>query len=212
MNIDIAVLELTCSRFCHDLISPIGAVNNGLELLEDEQDPALVAEARGLAERSARRASSLLQTYRCAFGNAGNQAGFGLGESLKLAREFLEGGRVALGPLPAVVPSDLTPGFPKLLLLGIMLLSETLPRGGTLTLTLSGDGAGAGFRLVAEGQQAQVAEDWPGSLGGRQPAQLDARNVLPFFAGLVARRIGMSLAISSGGNGRAELSAAPGNA
>lgn len=211
MNIDIAVLELVCSRFCHDLISPIGAVNNGLELLEDEQDPALVAEARGLAERSAKRASSLLQTYRCAFGNAGNQAGFGLGESLKLAREFLDGGRVALGPLPAVVPSDLTPGFPKLLLLGVMLMSETLPRGGTLSLAVSGEGADAGFRLVAEGQPATASEDWQSSLAGKQPAQLDARNVLPFFVGLVAKRLGMVLTLTAGGNGRVELSAAPGN-
>lgn len=211
MNIDIAVLELTCSRFCHDLISPIGAVNNGLELLEDEQDPALVAEARGLAERSAKRASTLLQTYRCAFGNAGNQAGFGLGESLKLARDFLEGGRVSLGPLPAVVPSDLTPGFPKLLLLGIMLISETLPRGGTLTVGISGDGPGAGFRLVADGQQATIPEDWPSSLSGAQPAQLDARNVLPYFTGLVAQRLGMTLSLAGGSNGRAELSAGPAN-
>lgn len=210
MNIDIAVLELVCSRFCHDLISPIGAVNNGLELLEDEQDPALVAEARGLAERSAKRASHLLQTYRSAFGNAGNQAGFGLGESLKLAREFLDGGRVALGPLPAVVPSDLIPGFPKLLLLGIMLMSETLPRGGTLSFTVSGEGAGAGFRLVAEGQPATANEDWQSSLSGKQPDPLDARNVLPFFIGLVARRLGMALTLTGGGNGRVELSAAPG--
>lgn len=209
MNIDIAVLELATSRFCHDLISPIGAVNNGLELLEDEEDPALVQEARGLAERSAKRASALLQTYRCAFGNAGNQAGFGFGESLKLAREFLEGGRVSLTGLPAIVPADPIPGFPKLLLLGIMVISEALPRGGTITVHLTGDGPAAAFRLVAEGQQAVAGEEYGQLLAGRAPTVLDARNVLPYFAGLVAARIGVVLTLGPAANGRIELLGAP---
>lgn len=209
MNIDIAVLELATSRFCHDLISPIGAVNNGLELLEDEQDPALVAEARGLAERSAKRASALLQTYRCAFGNAGNQAGFGFGEALKLSREYLEGQRVALAGLPAIVPSDPKAGFPKLLLLGVMLIAETLPRGGTITIQLSGDGPAATFRLVAEGAQVIVGEESGHVLAGKAPASLDARNVLPYFAGLTAQRIGVHLTLGPAVNGRIELSASP---
>ncbi|TDQ84337.1 histidine phosphotransferase ChpT [Dongia mobilis] len=209
MNIDIAVLELACSRFCHDLISPIGAVNNGLELLEDEEDPALVAEARGLAERSAKRASALLQTYRCAFGNAGNQAGFGLGESLKLARDFLEGARVTMGSLPAVLPSDAPAGLGKLLLLGVMVLAETLPRGGTIAVTFAGEGATAGFLLAGEGPQVAAAEESRNGLAGISPAQLDARNVLPFFAGLSAQRIGYSLTLSQGQNGRIELAANP---
>jgi histidine phosphotransferase ChpT len=211
MNIDIAVLEMACSRFCHDLISPIGAVNNGLELLEDEEDPALVAEARGLAERSAKRASALLQTYRCAFGNAGNQAGFGLGESLKLVRDFLEGGRVTLGDLPVVLPGDAPAGLGKLLLLGVMVLAETLPRGGSITVTFAGDGPATGFRLVGEGPQVVVGEESRNWLAAAAPTQLDARNVLPFFTGLSARRIGYSLALTQGQNGRLELSANPRN-
>jgi histidine phosphotransferase ChpT len=209
MNIDIAVLELACSRFCHDLISPIGAVNNGLELLEDEQDPALAAEARGLAERSAKRASVLLQTYRCAFGNAGNQAGFGLGEALKLAREFLDGGRVALAGIPAVVPSDLPAGFSKLILLGVMLISETLPRGGSITVVVNGEGTAAGFRLIAEGPQVVMGEECNAILAAKPPASLDARNVLPYFTGLMAQRIGMALALGPIQGGKIELLATP---
>lgn len=209
MNIDIAVLELACSRFCHDLISPIGAVNNGLELLEDEQDPTLVAEARGLAERSARRASMLLQTYRSAFGNAGNQAGFGLPEALKLGRDFLDGGRVSLAGVPAVVPSDLPAGFGKLLLLGIMLISETLPRGGSITVVVSGEGRGAGFKLMAEGPQAIMGDECNAILGATPPTHLDARNVLPYYAGLIAQRTAMTLTLGPAVAGRIDLVAAP---
>src|ERR1700743_1078331 len=95
-NIDLRILELAASKICHDLISPIGAVNNGLELMEDEQDAGLQAEALALAQRSARRASLLLQLFRSLFGNAGNQASFGAKESRQMAFDFLQNGKVTL--------------------------------------------------------------------------------------------------------------------
>ena len=54
MDIHLRALELACSKLCHDVISPIGAVNNGLELLEEEEDAALKEEATALAQRSAK--------------------------------------------------------------------------------------------------------------------------------------------------------------
>ncbi|WP_374652594.1 histidine phosphotransferase family protein [Dongia sp.] len=206
MKIDLAVLELTCSRFCHDLISPIGAVNNGLELLEDEQDPELVAEARALAARSARRASILLQAYRCALGNAGNQASFGFGEAIKLARDFLEGSKVTLSGVPAMSPSDLPAGWSKLLLIGIILMSETLARGGDLALKVEGDGATARFAIIAEGAQIVFADDYKLLLGGDgNVAALDARNVLAYLTGLLATRLRMKIEIIQGGAGKLEF-------
>lgn len=208
MKIDLAVLELTCSRLCHDLISPIGAVNNGLELLEDEQDPDLVVEARALAARSARRASILLQAYRCALGNAGNQASFGFGEAIKLARDFLEGGKVTLGGIPGMSPADLATGLPKLMLISIILMSETLARGGDLLLVMEGEGPGAGFKLIAEGQQIVFPEDHKTLLSGSDAgAALDARNVLAYLTGLLAKRIHMKIETGQGGAGRLEFRA-----
>lgn len=210
MKIDLAVLELTCSRLCHDLISPIGAVNNGLELLEDEQDAELAVEARALAARSARRASILLQAYRCALGNAGNQASFGFSEAIKLARDFLEGGRVILSGVPAISPSDLPTGFPKLLLVSVILMSETLARGGDLLLAVDGEGAGAGFKLIAEGQQIVLADEYKALLGPEtSAANLDARNVLAYLTGLLARRIHMKIEVGQSGPGRLEFLAVP---
>lgn len=209
MKIDLAVLELTCSRLCHDLISPIGAVNNGLELLEDEQDPELMVEASALAARSARRASILLQTYRCALGNAGNQASFGFGEAIKLARDFLEGGRVNLVGIPAVSPSDLPTGFPKLLLVSVILMSETLARGGDLLLVITDEGPRAGFKLIAEGQQIVLADEYKALLIAEGGApELDARNVLAYLTGLLAQRIHMKIDLAQSGPGRLEFVAA----
>jgi histidine phosphotransferase ChpT len=210
MKIDLAVLELTCSRLCHDLISPIGAVNNGLELLEDEQDPDLAVEARALAARSARRASILLQAYRSALGNAGNQPSFGFGEAIKLARDFLEGGRVILAGVPAMSPSDLPTGFPKLLLVSVILMSETLARGGDLLLVVNGEGPGAGFKLIAEGQQIVLADEYKTLLvADAATNNLDARNVLAYLTGLLAQRIHMKIEVGQSGPGRLEFLATP---
>jgi histidine phosphotransferase ChpT len=208
MKIDLAVLELTCSRLCHDLISPIGAVNNGLELLEDEQDLELVAEARALAARSARRASILLQAYRCALGNAGNQASFGFGEAIKLARDFLDGGRVTLSGIPAMSPGDLPAGWSKLLLLSVILMSETLPRGGDLHLSVNGEGPTTSFILAAEGAQIVFADDYKALLSGdAAAAALDARNVLAYLTGTLATRLKMKIDTTQSGAGRLEYRA-----
>jgi len=96
MTFDLPILELVCSRLCHDLISPVGAVGNGLELMAEEGDEELLQDARRLVESSTQRASALLQMYRCAYGNAGNQASFGAGEAFKMAREAIDANRVEL--------------------------------------------------------------------------------------------------------------------
>jgi histidine phosphotransferase ChpT len=175
-------------------------------LLEDEQDPELVAEARALAARSARRASILLQAYRCALGNAGNQASFGFGEAVKLARDFLEGGKVSLSGVPAISPADLPAGWAKLLLIGVILMSETLARGGDLALSVAGEGLDARFTLVAEGPQIVFADDYKILLAGDgNAAALDARNVLAHLTGLLAARLGRTIEMAQAGAGRLEF-------
>ena len=62
---------LLCSRVCHDVISPVGAIVNGLEVLEDEDDPSMRDVALELIKKSARSASARLQFCRLAFGAAG---------------------------------------------------------------------------------------------------------------------------------------------
>src|SRR3954468_10212517 len=134
MDIDLQILELVCSRLCHDLISPVGAVGNGLELMAEEGDDELLADARRLVESSTQRASSLLQMYRSAYGNAGNQASFGAGEAVKLAREGVDASRIEFrAELPAVASWPL--GFGKVVLNAILTTAEWLPRGGVLSLS-----------------------------------------------------------------------------
>jgi histidine phosphotransferase ChpT len=132
--IDIDYASLLCSRLCHDLLSPVGALNNGIELLADERDPAVREQCMDLLAESARTTAGKLKFFRLAFG-----AGGGFGEAIalheiKTALEgmFPPGGRLQLIWL---VDGDGLPKQAAKLLLNVALMTgEALPRGGTLTI------------------------------------------------------------------------------
>src|SRR5216683_82523 len=82
---------LLCSRVCHDLISPAGAIVNGLEVLEESKDEETKTFALDLIKKSARTASARLQFCRIAFGAAGSAgAQIDTGDAHALARAFIE--------------------------------------------------------------------------------------------------------------------------
>jgi len=196
MTFDLQILELVCSRLCHDLISPVGAVGNGLELMAEEGDAELLEDARKLVESSTQRASSLLQMYRSAYGNAGNQPSFGAGEAVKLAREALDPARVEFkADLPAV--GDWPRGFGKLLLNAILAAVEWLPRGGSLSLAASGSDGKAMFGLTLEGQQAGYSPDAARLLQlDKTGIDLTAHNIQPYLTGLIASHNKVRLELS----------------
>jgi histidine phosphotransferase ChpT len=124
--------SLLCSRLCHDLMSPVGALNNGIELLADETDPDMREKCLELLADSARASANKLKFFRLAFG-----AGGGFGEEIDTheAQAALEGlfgaeGRIELG---WVVSDDKLPkGAVKLLLNLALLAGDALVRGGRL--------------------------------------------------------------------------------
>ncbi|HEY6916467.1 MAG TPA: histidine phosphotransferase, partial [Allosphingosinicella sp.] len=80
--------SLLCSRLCHDLLSPVGAINNGLELLADETDPEMRERCLDLLAESARASANKLKFFRLAFGAAG---GFGETVDTRETRSAIEG-------------------------------------------------------------------------------------------------------------------------
>jgi histidine phosphotransferase ChpT len=203
MDIQLRALELACSKLCHDVISPIGAVNNGLELLEEEEDAALKEEATGLAQRSAKRASILLQVYRSAFGNAGNQQTFGPREAVALAQEFLVTGKAQLNAPDLPESSNIPAGYGKLALNLIILAADSLPRGGTIKFQVRSPQLGQGaIEIDCAGQQIAWSEEFGRAIGGKLQAEdLTAHNILPYVASAFAQRIGMTLSVSQQGPG-----------
>src|SRR5947199_298133 len=82
-EIGLVAVELLASRLCHDLIGPVGAIGNGLELLAEESS-RFAGETVTLVTRSAERTAAMLALFRAAFGASGGQPGFGLGDAQRV--------------------------------------------------------------------------------------------------------------------------------
>ena len=184
--LDLRVTELLASRLCHDLVGPIGAVNNGLELLADDPQQS---EALGLVGRSARRAASAVQFYRLAYG-----AGAGDDDPIVVQRlilDWLSAARIAFSWSDDLSFTGLPQGAGKLLLNLIELAGTALPQGGTLTAQ-SGSGDGVSFlAITATGTGATLCDDLRAALAGKTtPDDLTPRTVQAFFTCHLARRMG----------------------
>lgn len=186
---------LLCSRVCHDLISPVGAIVNGLEVLEEEKDEATKEFALDLIKRSASTASAKLQFCRIAFGAAGSAgAQIDLGDAETIARGFLEDDKTKLAwNLPRAL---LAKNRVKLLLNMLLIAGQTIPRGGTLTVDPIGSGDSLGFKVSAAGTNAKISPAVPPLFTGESAAEgLDAHRIQPFYAGLLAKACGVTAAI-----------------
>ncbi|HEY1363316.1 MAG TPA: histidine phosphotransferase family protein [Xanthobacteraceae bacterium] len=192
---------LLCSRVCHDLISPTGAIVNGLEVLEEpESDEETRSFALDLIKKSARTASARLQFCRLAFGAAGSTgARIDLGDAQSMARAFLEDGKTRL---VWNLPSALLPKNRVKLLLNLLIVAgQAIPRGGTLTVEPVGEGESMGFRIAAAGLNARIPQAVPPLLeGASETGTIDAHAIQPFYAGLLARACGLKVELIAEGD------------
>lgn len=192
-GLDLAAL--VASRVCHDVISPVGAIVNGLEILEDEKDEAMRGFAFDLIKKSAAQASARLQFCRIAFGAAGSAAAqLDLGDAESVARGFVEDTKTTLvweTPRQLLAKNKV-----KLLLNLVLVATTTIPRGGEIRVTSSGEGDATGFELLATGPSARVPANILDLLSGRAPEnRIDAHVIQPYYAGLMARAARMSVTI-----------------
>jgi histidine phosphotransferase ChpT len=189
---------LLCSRVCHDLISPVGAIVNGLEVLEEEKDEETKTFALELIKKSARTASARLQFCRLAFGAAGSAgAQIDVGDAEALARGFLEDEKTKLG---WNVPRTLLPkNRVKLLLNMLVIAGQTIPRGGSLTVAPVGAGETMSFRITAAGLNARIPQHIPILLAGNPEGPVDAHAIQPFYTGLLARNCGLAVTLTAEG-------------
>lgn len=144
---------LLCSRLCHDMLSPVGALNNGLELLADEKDPEMRQRCLELLEQSARTSADKLKFFRLAYGAAG---GYGdavpTEEPRALVQALARGnGRVALNW--TVVEEVLSKPAVKVLLNLAAIGLDALPRGGTLDVGAELRGGAAEIVIRAAGSR-----------------------------------------------------------
>ena len=197
-EVDFRVLELLCGRLCHELISPVGAISNGVELL-DEDDPEFVREAMTLIGQSARKAGQRLQFYRFAYGTAG-----GAVDAREVSRGLLDGGKVRCDwPKEA---SGLAPPWQRLACNMLVLALEAMPRGGAILV----QALERGVAVAAEADTITVSAELRSVLAGEVGVDaLTARTVHGFYTMRLAERMGARLTLALAPN-RAVLTAAEG--
>jgi len=189
---------LLSSRVCHDLISPVGAIVNGLEVLDDNPKPEDREFALDLIRKSAKIASARLQFCRLAFGAAGSSgAQIDLGDAQTMARGHFEDGKIAIAwNLPRLL---LPKNRVKLLLNMLIIAQQTIPRGGTLTIDPLGDGETMSFRIVAAGLNARLPQNIADLLSAGATASGDTHTVQPYYTRLLAQACGLNVTLSSEG-------------
>ena len=209
MLVEMRVVELLNSRLCHELVSPVGAINNGVELL-GEEDPDFVRDAIQLIGQSARKASQRLQFYRFAYGtnvSAGAGAGtppsgrdlsLGLFEETKVRCDWQAGA--------ATLPGDWQRLACNMLVLG----GEALPRGGSVVVRPLRAGV-SGIEVVAEGESVNITPEMRAALDPEAAVdQLTSRTIQAYFSARLAGQLGAVLALIEAEPQRALLRAAAG--
>ncbi|HSV24576.1 MAG TPA: histidine phosphotransferase family protein [Xanthobacteraceae bacterium] len=191
---------LLCSRVCHDLISPSGAIVNGLEVLEESRDEETKSFALDLIKKSAKTASARLQFCRIAFGAAGSaNAQVDLGDAQNVTRGFIEDEKVKLAwNLPsALLPKNRV----KLLLNMILVAAQSIPRGGIVAVEGDGPLDAMTFKISARGLNARIPQAVPALLAGSpENGVVDAHAIQPFYAGLLGRASGLAVTIEADGD------------
>lgn len=189
---------LLCSRVCHDIISPVGAIINGLEVLEEDNGEEMREFAFGLITRSAKQASAKLQFARLAFGAAGSAgAEIDLADAEKVARGYMDGEKADFDwEAPRVLmPKNLV----KLLLNLVLLTNAAIPRGGNIKVTVE-SAQPPSFVLRASGPTARVPAAFekivPGDI---DDVPVDAQSVQAYYAGALARASGVEVSASLDG-------------
>ncbi|WP_439924271.1 histidine phosphotransferase ChpT [Nitrobacter sp. JJSN] len=184
---------LLCSRVCHDLISPVGAIVNGLEVLDDNPKPDDREFALDLIRKSAKTASARLQFCRLAFGAAGSAgAQIDLGDAQNMAKGHFEDGKITIAwNLPRLL---LPKNKVKLVLNLLVIAQQTIPRGGVLTVDPLGEGEAMGFQITAAGLNARIPQTIADLLASGPVGTVDAHAVQPYYTRLLAEACGISIA------------------
>ncbi|MDL2400678.1 histidine phosphotransferase ChpT [Rhizobium mayense] len=185
---------LLCSRVCHDVISPVGAINNGLELLDEG---GADADAMELIRTSALNASVRLKFARLAFGASGSVgASIDTGEAERAAKDFAAAEKKTevswIGPRAIIAKNRV-----KLLLNLFLVAYGSIPRGGNIEVTLENPDLDAKFTITAKGRLMRVPPKFAEICSGTLEEAVDAHSIQPYYTVLLADESGMELSYNA---------------
>ena len=190
--------SLLCSRLCHDLMSPVGALNNGIELMADEQDPEMRDRCVELLADSAKATANKLKFFRLAFGAGGGFADAIDANEAKVALQGIFGAerRIELGWM--VTPDKLSKGAMKLLLNLALIAGDALVRGGRLDVGAETTQEGLEIAIRGEGPRVMLDAGLREMLTNGPPAegQIEPRAAGAWLAQALAKEAGGAIRLS----------------
>lgn len=191
-SIDVQVLELLASRICHDLISPVSAINNGIELFE-ELGGASGDEVTELIAHSAKQTARKLQLMRFAYGAGGNDPSIKPFQVFDAFKGFLEGDQKAELEVPnpdRQMPLAGRPAINRILACILFLAHETMPRGGKLVLSCDEEKITLELEGAEEGLWKKAKSKILSTSLSAMEGELDPRTIHPYVTGIFMREYG----------------------
>jgi len=198
---DLNLVEILCSRLCHDLISPVSAINNGLELVGGEGGSSMDKEAMAMISQCGKELAVRLQYLRAALGRGDGLDKLEDFSPLRaLAETYLRDGKVTLVWRDDDLNPQATVGrqASKLMLSLILLAAEALPFGGTVVVRVAERDPGPGVEITATGERIKFDSEALDALEGTcNTDNLEPRTILAYYTGLLGRVIDGRMTIES---------------
>jgi histidine phosphotransferase ChpT len=194
---DLELAALISSKICHDVINPVGAIHNGLEILDEDENPDAQKYALEMIRNVTAQASARLQFARFAFGAAGSAgAMIDLGMAEQITRGFVGGVKHKLKwqGQPGYMGKDRV----KLLLNLIAISMTALPRGGDIEATITGTLELPSFSIRCRGTSARAPQYLAEFIAGSQPA-LDSMSIQAYYTWRLANSVKMAMEIRKDG-------------
>ncbi len=190
---------MLCSKVCHDLINPVGAINNGLQSLDDPAQAEMADFARQMVANAAKQAQARLEFARLAYG-ASSMAGteFDTRECERVAQVLFEIEKADLEW--TIAPMFLPKNKAKLFMNMLLIASAAVPRGGKVVAKIEGEPGAETLTVTATSDPEQKQRTFmpmgvEDMVAGTPEEGVDARNIQPFYTGLLARMSGMKLTL-----------------
>jgi histidine phosphotransferase ChpT len=195
---DLELAALISSKICHDVIGPVGAIYNGLEILDEDDDAQAKTYALDVIRNVTEQASARLQFARFAFGAAGSAgAQIDLTTAEQISRGLLGKGKHKLAWRG--IPGQMAKDKVKLLLNLISAAITSLPRGGEIDVRIEGSLERPNFLLLCRGPGARPPQYLADYVAGGQTAPLDALSIQAYYTWRLAASSRMPLSIAKDG-------------
>ena len=195
---DLELAALISSKICHDVIGPVGAIYNGLEILDEDDDEEAKNYALDVIRNVTEQASARLQFARFAFGAAGSAgAMIDLGTAEQISRGFIGKGKHNL--TWRTVPGHMAKDKVKLLLNLVASAITALPRGGDIEVQMAGTLDNPSFLIRCRGTSARSPQHLGEFIAGEHPPALDAMTIQAYYTWRLASSAGMRLEVLQDG-------------